>query len=617
MRTTLTLRRVAAALAFTGLAALAGLGAAQSGRAATAIEDLPEDCPPIMAVDDVEIGMTGTGLSVTQGRDPETFDVEVLGILNDAVGPGRDMIVVNLSGPVIDEAGGLWFGASGSPVYIADPGTMEEQLVGAVAFGLAGGGSTLAGLTPAEDMVDLIDPGAGGSGLTDERKRVRLPRGLALRAAASAGISVAQVSSLERLKTPLSISGLNDRGLRRVRQAINRQNLPFVPFVGSSVSAESSAASTELGPGDSFAAALSLGDITSAGIGTTTFVCHGQAVGFGHPFNFSGDTTLAARAADTITIVNDPIFGSYKLANVAENAGTVVQDRLAGIVAELGDGPATTPVTSVVTDLDRDRTRTGESQGVLPEFTPFLAFSHLLLNVDVTIDRLGPGSSAISYRISGTRDGGATWQLRRSNRFASLFDISFDSVLETTLNAEVLQGFEGEEIEITGIDVSRLDVVKRYEAYRLRNVLVWNGRRFVAKEVVRARRGQTILLRAVLGATHKSGTTKVDLTLRVPRTARRDGFIEIGGGGFGAEGGFGDVFFFSEEGCVEGEDCEGGAGEPSFDRLLRSLRRQPRNDALIGSLRLGDRGRLRARDTGLLDAVVTGSRFIGFELIRR
>ena len=595
MRSTLTLRRAAAALALAGLAVLVGLGAAPGGRAATAGEALPGECPPVMAAAEVVTGMIGTGLSVTQGRDPEAFDVEVLGVLRDAIAPGRDMIVVNLSDPVIDEAGGLWFGASGSPVYIADPETAEQELVGAVAFGLAGGGSTLAGLTPAEDMVDLIDSRTGGSRLDVER-RARVPRTLALRAAASAGISVAQISGFERLKTPLSISGLNARGLRRTRQAINRQNLPFLPFVGSSVSAESSEAPAELGAGDSFAAAMSLGDVTAAGIGTTTFVCSGQAVAFGHPFNFSGETTLAVRAADTITIVKDPIFGSYKLANVAENAGTVVDDRLAGIVAALGDGPSTTPVTSVVRDLDRGRSRSGESRGILPEFTPFLAFLHLLQNVDVTIDRIGPGSAEISYRVSGTRDGGTTWQLRRGNRFASRFDISFDSVFEPTLNAELLHGFEGEEIEITGIEVSRLDVVKRYEAYRLGNVLVWNGRRFVAMDVVRARRGQRILLRAVLRATHRAGTTKVDLALRVPRTARSDGFIEIGGGGSGGDGGFGDIFFFAEEGCVYGEDCAVGAGEPTFDQLLRTLRRQPRNDALVGSLRLGNRARVRAQD---------------------
>ena len=99
---------------------------------------------------------------------------------------------------------------------------------------------------------------------------------------------------------------------------------------------------------------MSLGDITVAGIGTTTFVCEGKAVAFGHPFNWTGDTTMSVHAADTITIVKDPIFGSYKLANIAESVGTLTQDRLAGIVAELGAAPEGSPITSTVTDLDLD-----------------------------------------------------------------------------------------------------------------------------------------------------------------------------------------------------------------------------------------------------------------------
>lgn len=609
MRSRLTLRKGAAALV---LGALGALAAAAGGGAATTAE-VPGDCPPVMPVEDVARGMVGTALSVVQGRDPVSLDVEVLGVLPDAVGPGRDMIVVNLSGPVIEAAGGLWYGASGSPVYLPDPETAKPELAGAVAFGLAGGGSTLAGLTPAEDMVALLDP--GGVGARSERRAVRLPRALALRAAASAGVSVTQVSSLERLKTPLAISGLNDRGLRRVRQAIARQGLPFVPFVGSSRTSEAAEPTVELAAGDSFAAAVSLGDVTAAGIGTTTFVCYGQAVGFGHPFSFTGETTLAARAADTITIVEDPIFGSYKLANVAENAGTVVEDRLAGIVAQLGDGPPTTPVSSVVRDVERGRTRSGESRGVLPEFTPFLAFAHLLGNVDVTIDRIGPGNAELAYRITGTRDGGATWALGRSNRFASEFDISFESVWEPMLNAELLQGFDGEEIEITGIKVSRLDVGKRYEAYRVDKVLVWNGRRFAARRSVRARPGQTILLRAVLSASHRPRPKRVHLALAVPRSARKHGFIQVQGGGSSFGGG---GAFFAEEACfIEDEACGSEAGAVTFDGLLRSLRRQPRNDLVVATLQLGNRGRVRAKDTEQQDAVVTGTRQLGFRLVRR
>ena len=206
-----------------------------------------------------------------------------------------------------------------------------------------------------------------------------------------------------------------------MQAAIDRQNLPFIPYMGSSASSNPPPTPGLLRAGDSFAAAMSVGDVTVAGIGTTTFVCEGEAVAFGHPFNWTGDTTMGIRAADTITIVKDPIFGSYKLANIAESLGTLTQDRLAGIAGVLGDPPAGSPVTSTVTDLDLGRTRTGQSEAIFPDFLPFLAFSHLFQNVDVTIDRIGAGSSSIDYAIRGTRDGGVPWSslARRATRRSS------------------------------------------------------------------------------------------------------------------------------------------------------------------------------------------------------
>jgi hypothetical protein len=55
------------------------------------------------------------------------------------------------------------------------------------------------------------------------------------------------------------------------------------------------------------------------------------------------------------------VFSPFKLANVPENAGTVKEDRIAGIRANLGEGPATIPVQTLVTDLDRGKTRDGQS----------------------------------------------------------------------------------------------------------------------------------------------------------------------------------------------------------------------------------------------------------------
>ncbi|HWM13005.1 MAG TPA: hypothetical protein VNO56_00830 [Gaiellaceae bacterium] len=567
--------------------------------------DLQGECPTVMPLADVATGMRGTALSVTSGRNPTGLVVEVLGTLRDAVGPGRHIIVVNLSGPAVDAAGGLWFGASGSPVFFRDPATGKQELAGAIAYGLAGGGSTLAGLTPAEDMAALL---GSGEEETLASARVAVPRALAARMAVATGLSIPQLGSLTRLKTPLSASGLTDRGLRRMQQAIDRQNLPFFAYMGSSASDNPPDPTGTLRAGDSFAAALSVGDVTVAGVGTTTLVCDGRMVAFGHPMNWTGDTTLGARAADTITIVADPIFGSYKLANIAESVGTVTQDRLAGIAGELGIGPDSSPVTSTVTDLDTGRTRTGSSEAIMPEFMPFLAFSHLFQSVDVTIDRIGPGSAALHYTISGTRDGGATWALTRSTRVASTFDISFDSVAEPAFTAELLQAFDGEEIEVTSIDVPRLEIEKAVEQYRIRNVLVWNGRRYVAAEFVRAKRGKLIKLRVIVKPSHLPGTRFVDLSLRVPANANRNGLIDVSGGGSSdAEL---PCFFVDEEFCEEPDEGL------TFDQLLAAFRNQPPADAIVAKLRLGGNGAVRAKSTRRLDAVVSGRKFIGFLLVR-
>ena len=587
--------------AFVLAIAVAAVGVAPATGTTTNPGLLTGECPSIMPLSDVSTGMRGTAVSVVRGRTLSTMGAEVLGILRDGVGPGRDIIIVNLTGTVVTQAGGLWAGASGSPVFFRDPQTGKDELAGAIAYGLAGGASTLAGLTPAEDMNALLTLGD-----TSELARaIRLPTRLASKIAAETGISMAQLSTISRLKTPLSASGLTDRGLQHMQRAIDRQGLPLIPYMGSSASSNPQNPPGTLRAGDTFAAAMSLGDITVAGVGTTTFVCNGRAVAFGHPFNWTGDTTMAARAGDTITIVSDPVFGSYKLSNIAESVGTLTQDRLAGIVADLGAGPTGSPVTSTVTDLDTGKTRSGRSEAVLPEFLPFLTFEHLFQNVDVTIDRIGPGNAEAAYTIRGTRDGGQTWELTRSTHYASSFDISFDSVAEVSFTAEILQAFEGEEIEVTSVDVPTLEIEKSFEQYQVRSILQWNGARYVAREFLRGRPGQMLKLRVVLKPVHLAGTKNVDLSLKVPANARRSGWVEVVGGG--STSGI-PCFIFDEE-------CGDEPVQQTFDQVLAALESAPRGDELVARLRLGN-GAIRASATKQQDAVVVGRRAIGFLLLR-
>ena len=93
---------------------------------------------------------TGVGWTVGEGRTPEQFQVEVLGVMRDAY-PGRDLIVVRTSGDVIERHGGVWYGTSGSPVYV------DDKLIGAISFGLTYGASDVVGLTPAEEMAAVMN----------------------------------------------------------------------------------------------------------------------------------------------------------------------------------------------------------------------------------------------------------------------------------------------------------------------------------------------------------------------------------------------------------------------------------------------------------------------------
>jgi hypothetical protein len=259
-----------------------------------------ERLPVHSALDEVREGMNGTAVPVVRGTHPLHFQRRGPRHPPGRRRPGPRHHHRQPVGPCRGRAGGLWAGASGSPVYFRSGGV--DKLAGAIAYGLAGGGSTLAGLTPAEDMEDLLDGGTASTAAAS----VRVTRAVATRMAEATGLSIAQLGTMTRLRTPLSASGLTDRGLRRMQAAVDRQGLPFIAYMRSSASTTPPPTPARLRAGDSFAAAISVGDITVAGIGTTTPVCNGHAVAFGHPFNWTGDTTMSIHAADTITIVEGP-----------------------------------------------------------------------------------------------------------------------------------------------------------------------------------------------------------------------------------------------------------------------------------------------------------------------
>lgn len=549
-------------------------------------------CPEIKPVDEVQDGMVGTGYTVVKGTTPVAFEVEILGVLEDGIGPGRDLIVIKAKGEHLRRAGGIWAGMSGSPVYV------DGELIGAVAYGFSYGPSKIGGVTPAEDMVDVLDYGAGGSAPA----RVRLSRSMRQRIARESNTTTAEVeSSFSRLTLPVAVSGLNSRGTKRVQRVLNRHKWSMKVYPGSSAEA-AGAGTTALEPGGNFAAALSYGDITFAGVGTTTMVCNGMALAFGHPFFFDGATEMGASSAKAITIVDDP-FGPYKLANVTAPVGTVDQDRWAAIRADLGDMPELIPITSSVTALSTGQSRDGQTDAVISEPLPYITFLHLYSNIDSAFDEIGEGSSELEWTVTGTDSDGQPWSLTRSNAYASDYDISIESASELYNQLYVLYYNNYEEIEFTGVDVEAT-VDDEVRQYRIVKALVSkNGGPYENLRRVRVRPGATLDLQVKLLPYDSDVKRIVEMSLKVPNRARRSGYITISGG---SDGDF--------DYCIYEGECGGNNGSDSLEGLIKKLEDSPKNNELQARMRLGRRN--VDTEAEVLDQVVGGYDYIRVNINR-
>ena len=82
--------------------------------------------PPLMPLAEIPVGAHGVARTVIAGTRIEEFGVEILGIMKNKGAVG-DLILVRTYGDVIDRAGGVAQGMSGSPIL------QNGKLIGAVA----------------------------------------------------------------------------------------------------------------------------------------------------------------------------------------------------------------------------------------------------------------------------------------------------------------------------------------------------------------------------------------------------------------------------------------------------------------------------------------------------
>ena len=497
------------------VASMAMLGGTASLATAPAQSAPPAgDCTQPYPVAEVTDGQAVDGLTVSEGTTPEAFTGEVLGVLNDGIAPGLDLVMARLTSDEIDRVG-IWQGMSGSPVYAED-----GRLIGAVAYGLAWGPSPVAGITPFEEMDDyLVDDAAP--------MRVSVGDRAARAIAADSDVTARQASQgFRQLPMPMAFTGLSQKRLTQMKKkGPDYLHTRGVVATGAA-SAAADATPESLVAGGNLGAAISYGDITAGGTGTVTSVCEGRLVGFGHPMTYGGATTLGLMPSDAVYVQEDPVGPGFKVANMGVPAGTIDQDRLTGISGSLGVLPPETDVTSTVTYGARNRT--GSTASLVQDYNADITFSQILANHDRVVDAIQPGTEVATYSVSGTDAEGNAFDIDFGDRYTSSYDIAFEGIFDIADAVYVLSRME----DVTVNDVTATaDVTDDTSTYRLRGVEQKRGGQWVKigrRDQAVVTPGQVLRLRATLVG--EDTTHVVPLSVDVPKNIKRRGFLEITGG---------------------------------------------------------------------------------------
>lgn len=297
----------------------------------------------LIPLSELHAGETGTVWTVFQGNKPEPFQVTVAGVVLNALGPGKSLILCRMTDPRVQKMGAV-AGMSGSPLYI------DGRFAGALSYQITSFETEhFAGFTPAADMAEV-------GGLADSPP---VNAGFDSASPSREAESTPLAGGCVPLRPAFTLSGLSPTVAALMQPEFRAVGLDTVAVGGSGALTPPGSPSPGAGgllspapdtlqPGDAVSAALATGDVTLAGTGTVSTVAGNRIVAFGHPMMSLGNVELPMCEADIVTIIPSELE-SIKVANTGRIIGTITQDRLSAISGTLGEAPPLIDVTVKVT----------------------------------------------------------------------------------------------------------------------------------------------------------------------------------------------------------------------------------------------------------------------------
>ncbi|MBI2186177.1 MAG: hypothetical protein HYU37_03510 [Acidobacteria bacterium] len=369
-------------------------------------------------VDELKAGMVGIGRTVFEGDRLDEFNVHILGVLRNVIGPRRNLILARLEGGPLAQTGVI-AGMSGSPVYI------DGRLVGAVSYSLGQfSKEPIAGITPIDEMIEAATFAAPRRAaarvelqvpITPESLRASLRQAFSwarpfadtpadVQVLGGVGLEAGLGTLLRPIATPLTLGGFDAGAIDPLASAFRDQG--FVPILAGSAAAQTNGSSPcrgdacvapALRPGDPVGVALMSGDLELGATGTVTAIEGTRVYAFGHPFYGLGPTQFPMTRAYVHTLLPS-LASSFKIASTGEVIGTFQQDRATTIAGTLGPGPALIPVRITLTS-DRGTKKTFNMGMVNDQlFTPLLTY----VSIVNTLTSYERQNGAASYVVRGT-----------------------------------------------------------------------------------------------------------------------------------------------------------------------------------------------------------------------
>ena len=371
------------------------------------------DGVPTLTVSQLSPGMRGIGKTVVVGTDVDTFDFEILGILEKGGFNGGPMILIRCWGSAIEKSGGIAGGYSGSPLFI------DGKLIGALSAGWYFTEGDIAGVTPIHEMLKTFNypesprmkSGEGGGTLLKETTLSKPIShsghtfGKVLLAQSEKQLEGCEFSDdtlvMVESKTPLVVGGLSDKYFPLVKEALENR-MPYFEVIQGPASGRipTNLTGAKLEPGAAIGVQLVSGDIDMTAIGTLTYIDdQGRILAFGHPFMQKGYIEMPLASARIIKTVPS-IQRSFKMGEAIEMVGRIEQDRGTCVAGHIGVMADTLDIKVTVKDEDIDWKNTYQCKVIRDgDMMPFYWLIPPLEALGRTMDRSGGGLINVTFKV--------------------------------------------------------------------------------------------------------------------------------------------------------------------------------------------------------------------------